>query len=110
MVFVRPLTLQSAVSGSSGVGPGGAAATASPSTLIGASRKMTSTGQTPAAKRPATLIATTGAAGPAMSAADANAFMYALHYKIEAAEKWAFTVNESITDHAEHIHTTRASR
>ena len=43
-----------------------------------------------------------------MSAVDANAFMYALHYKIEAVEKWAHTVNESITDHAEHIDTARA--
>ena len=43
-----------------------------------------------------------------MSAVDANAFVYALHFKIEAIEKWAFSVNESITDHAEHIDTTRA--
>ena len=50
----------------------------------------------------------TGTAGPVMSAADANAFMYAIHYKVEAMEKWAVTVNESITDHAEHIDTTRA--
>ena len=50
----------------------------------------------------------TGSAGPVMSAVDANAFMYALHYKIESIEKWALTVNESITDHAEHIDVTRA--
>ena len=50
----------------------------------------------------------TGPAGPVMTAADANAFMHAMHYKIEAIEKWAFTVNDSITDHAEHIGTTRA--
>ena len=68
---------------------------------------MTSTGQTPSAKRPATLVAMTCTAGPVMSAVEANAFMYALHYKIEAVEKWAYTVNESITDHAEHIDTTR---
>ena len=43
-----------------------------------------------------------------MSAVDANAFMYALHYKIESIQKWALTVNESITDHAEHIDLTRA--
>ena len=50
----------------------------------------------------------TGSAGPVMTAADANAFMYVMHYKIESVEKWAFTVNESSTDHAEHIDTTRA--
>ena len=50
----------------------------------------------------------TGFAGPDMSVVDANAFMYALHYKIESIEKWALTVNESITDHAERIDVTRA--
>ena len=50
----------------------------------------------------------TGTAGPVMSAADANAFMYAIHYKVEAMEMWAVSVNKSITDHAEHIDTTRA--
>ena len=71
---------------------------------------MLSTGQTPLAKRAATLsaMAGNGTAGPVMTAADANAFMYALHYKVEALEKWAVTVQESITDHAEHIDLTRS--
>ena len=34
--------------------------------------------------------------------------MYGIHYKVEAMKKWAVIVNESITDHAEHIDTTRA--
>ena len=43
-----------------------------------------------------------------MNAADANTFIYSLHYKMESMEKWATTVQEAITDHAEHIDTTRA--
>ena len=43
-----------------------------------------------------------------MNAADANTFIYALHYKMESMEKWATTVQEAITDHAEHIDSTRA--
>ena len=43
-----------------------------------------------------------------MNAQDANTFVYALHYKMESMEKWATTVQEAITDHAEHIDSTRA--
>ena len=49
-----------------------------------------------------------GSTGPLMTAHDLNAFVYALHYKLEAIEKWAPTVSESITDHAEHIDETRS--
>ena len=87
-------------------GAAGAAATA-PASQTG-SHPLQSTGQTPAAKRPATLTSMTGTVGPIMTAANANAFMYAMHYKIESIEKWAVTFKESITDHAEHIDLTRA--
>ena len=100
--------MQSAVPGVAGGSAvsAGADATA-PATSTGA-RPLQSAGQTPSAKRPATLSSMTGTAGPVMSAVDSNAFMYALHYKIETIEKWALTLNESFTDHAEHIDATRA--
>ena len=93
---------------SDGIG-GASAATGAPPTPT-TSRPMLSTGQTPLAKRAATLsaMAGNGTAGPVMASADANVFMYALHSKVEALEKWAVTVQESITDHAEHIDLTRS--
>ena len=97
--------MQSAIPGGPGVASGSAAT--APASPTGA-RHLQSTGNTPSAKRPATLTSMTGSAGPAMTAVDANAFMYALRYKIESFEKWALTVSESITDHAEHIDVTRA--
>ena len=74
------------------------------------SRPVTSTGQTPSAKRPATLASMAGssAAGPQLDPNALNQFLYALHYKVEAIEKWAVVVNDSITDHAIHIDETRA--
>ena len=38
-----------------------------------------------------------------MDAATMNQFMYNLHYKVEAMEQWAATVNDAVTDHAVHI-------
>ena len=32
-----------------------------------------------------------------------NQFLYNIHYKVEAMEQWAATVNDAVTDHAEHI-------
>ena len=69
--------MQSAVPGGfsgGSAGSGGTAATAPP-TPTGTPRQLQSTGQTPAAKRPATLTAMTGSADPVMTAADAKAFM-----------------------------------
>ena len=58
--------MQLAVSGFSGVPAGseGAAATATPATPTVAQRQLQSSGQIPAAKRPATLTAMTGSAVP----------------------------------------------
>ena len=66
------------------------------------SASMGSTGMSPVAKRAATLssMAGTGVAGPQLDANDMNAFVYALHYKVETLEKWAPTVEAAITDHA----------
>ena len=38
-----------------------------------------------------------------MDAASMNQFVYNLHYKVEAMEAWAATVNDAVTDHAVHI-------
>ena len=38
-----------------------------------------------------------------MDAQTLNQFLYNLHYKVEAMEQWAQTVNDSVTDHAVHI-------
>ena len=44
-----------------------------------------------------------GMTGPVMDAQTMNQFLYNLHYKVEAMEQWAATVNDSVTDHAVHI-------
>ena len=36
-----------------------------------------------------------------------NAFVYALHYKVESMEKWASVVNAWGFDHAQHIDAMR---
>ena len=61
------------------------------------------TGGSPAAKRPATIAAMQGMTGPLMDAQTMNQFLYNLHYKVEAMEQWAATVNDAVTDHAMHI-------
>ena len=73
-------------------------------------RPVTGTVSTPLAKRPATLASMAGAsaAGPQLEADALNAMLHALHYKVEAVEKWAMVINDSITDHAVHIDETRA--
>ena len=38
-----------------------------------------------------------------MSPDDLNAFVYAMHYQLEAMSGWAQTVNEAVTDHAVRI-------
>ena len=38
-----------------------------------------------------------------MSADDLNAFVYAMHYQVEAMSGWAQTVNDAVTDHAVRI-------
>ena len=75
--------------------PSSSAAAAGPSAATG-------TGS-PAAKRPALIAAMHGMTGPLMDAATMNQFMYNLHYKVEAMEQWAATVNDAVTDHAVHI-------
>ena len=73
-----------------------------PSTPQRDSSTMGSTGLSPVAKRAATLesMMGSGVAGAPMDANNMNAFLYALHYKVEALEKWAPTVEGAITDHA----------
>ena len=87
-------------------------ASVAPAPMTPASRPVTSTGQTPSAKRPATLasmaLSGSSTAGPQLDPDALNQFLYALHYKVEAVEKWAVVVNDSITDHATHIDETRA--
>ena len=43
-----------------------------------------------------------------MDAATMNQFLYNLHYKVEAMEQWAATVNDAVTDHAVHIDNAKA--
>ena len=62
----------------------------------------------PAAKRPAPIAAMHGMTGPVMDAATMNQFLYNLHYKVEAMEQWATTVNDAVTDHAVHIDNAKA--
>ena len=58
---------------------------------------------TPNAKRPATIAAMHGMTGPLMDAQTLNQFLYSIHYKVEAMEKWAGSVNDGLTDHADRI-------
>ena len=44
-----------------------------------------------------------GAVGSQMNDQTLNEFLWNLHYKVEAMESWAQSVNESVTDHAERI-------
>lgn len=64
-------------------------------------------GQTPNAKRPADVEASAGIVGPTMSEDALNAFVYALHYKVESMEKLASAVQAWGSDHAQHIDAMR---
>ena len=52
-------------------------------------------------------MAESSAARPQLDPDAPNSFLYALHYKVEAIEKLAIVINDSITDHAVHIEETR---
>ena len=44
-----------------------------------------------------------GAVGPQMNEKTMNEILWGLHYKVEAMESWAQSVNDAVTDHAERI-------
>ena len=46
--------------------------------------------------------------GPLMDAQTLNQFLYSIHYKVEAMEKWAGSVNDAVTDHADRIDLSKA--
>ena len=84
--------------------PGGAADDpATPAAGRRRSDEGNGSGATPVAKRPRDVPRATGTAGPVMTPDDLNAFVYAMHYQVEAMTGWAQTVNEAITDHAVRI-------
>ena len=67
-------------------------------------------GQTPNAKRPASLdgLLNQGKApGPKMNEDDLNNFIYRLYFDAEAMKTWAFTVNEAVSDHAGRLDAVR---
>ena len=83
--------------------PGGVEDPATPAAVRRRPDDGTGSGATPVAKRSRDVPRATGTAGPLMSADDLNAFVYAMHYKLEAMTGWAQTVNDAVTNHAVRI-------